>query len=103
MESTGDFVRRIIEFASRMQHSHDHFGGGPALFGVNVHRYTSPVVGNGYGLICVDRDDNSVAKAGKCLINGVIYNFKDHVVQTGTVIGVSDVHSGAFSDSVEPF
>ena len=36
----------------------------------------------------------------KRLINGVIDNFKDHVVQSSAVIGVANVHTGTLPNCV---
>jgi hypothetical protein len=41
--------------------------------------------------------------SGKSLVDGVVDDLENHVVQTRPVIGVTDVHSGSFSDCVEPF
>ena len=41
--------------------------------------------------------------AGQNLVDGVVHDLVDHVVQTRPVVGVADVHAGAFADRVEPF
>ena len=45
----------------------------------------------------------AVAMTGQSFVDGVVDDLENHVVQTGAVIGVTDVHSGSFSDCVEPF
>ena len=40
--------------------------------------------------------------AGQNLVDGVVDDLVDHVVQTRPVVGVADVHAGAFADRVEP-
>ena len=46
---------------------------------------------------------HAIAVAGQGLVDGVVDDLEDHVVQAASVIGISDVHSGAFSDGVETF
>ena len=46
-------------------------------------------------------DDDLVAMTGQRLINGVIHHFKHHVMQSGAIGSVSDVHTGAFAYSFE--
>jgi len=40
---------------------------------------------------------------GERLVDRVVDDLENHVVQAGAVIGVTDVHSGAFTDSFEAF
>jgi len=39
--------------------------------------------------------------ARQSLVDGVVDDLENHVMKTGPVIGVADVHSRAFSDRVE--
>jgi hypothetical protein len=39
--------------------------------------------------------------AGKRLVNRVIDNLEDHVMETGAIVGISDVHAGSLTDRVE--
>ena len=39
----------------------------------------------------------------KSLINGVIYNLINHMMKSCTIIGVPNIHSGSFSDSLQTF
>jgi hypothetical protein len=38
---------------------------------------------------------------GEGLVDGVIDDFKNHVVETSAVIGVTDVHAGPLANRVE--
>ena len=42
-------------------------------------------------------------KAGEGFINRVVHGFKNHVVQTGTVIGITDVHTGSLTHRLKAF
>jgi hypothetical protein len=39
----------------------------------------------------------------KCFIDRVIDNLEHHVMQTGSVIGVTDVHTWSFANGFEAF
>ena len=70
---------------------------------MDIHRYSTAVVRDGDRLVGVNRDRHVGAVAGQRLVNGVVDDFENHVVQTGAVIGVADVHSGSFANRVKPF
>jgi hypothetical protein len=48
----------------------------------------------------MDRHRNFLAVAAKRFVDRVVNDLKHHMVQSGTVIGVTDVHAGAFADSL---
>jgi hypothetical protein len=68
---------------------------------MDIHRNSTPVVRDSYGLIGVDSDRDRGAITGQGLIDRVVDDLEDHVVQTAAVVGVSDVHAGPLSDGVE--
>ena len=84
-----------------MQHGHDDFGGRTALLRMDIHRDAASIVEYGDRLIRVDGDDNLVAMTGQRLVDGVVDDLEDHVVQAGSVIGVADVHAGAFPHRIK--
>ena len=101
VQAAGDLVRAVVEFTAGVQHGHDDFGRGAALFRVDIDRNAAAVVRDGDGLIGVDRDDDPIAMTGQRLVDGVVDDLENHVVQAGAVIGVADVHSGAFAHRVK--
>ncbi len=70
---------------------------------MHVDGNSTTVVTNRDGLVRMNRHEDLVAVAGEGLVDRVVDDLEDHVVQTRAVIGVTDVHSGAFSDSFEAF
>ncbi len=46
---------------------------------------------------------HTVTMSGQRLINGVIHDLEHHVVETGTVIGIANVHARALTNCVETF
>ena len=103
VQAAGNLIGAVVELTARMQDGHDDLRGGSAFLGVDVRRNSTAVIGDRYGLVGVDGDDNPVAMTGQRFVDRVVDDLENHVVQTGPVIGVTDVHSGAFSDCVEPF
>jgi hypothetical protein len=82
-----------------MQFGH-HDLGRRALHLVIVHhpgRDAAPVIKHRNGIVGVDGDHDLVAEAGQRLVDRVVDDFEHHVVQSGTVRGVTDVHAGAFA------
>ena len=102
MQTAGDFVGAVIELTAGMQHGHDDLGCRASLFGMDVDGNAATVVAHGDGLIRVDDDLHLRAMTGERLVDGVVDDFKNHVVQTGAVIGISDVHAGALAHRVKP-
>ena len=68
---------------------------------MDIHRYAADVVGYLDGLIRVDGDHHPVTMTRQCLVDGVVHHLENHVMQATAVVGVADVHSGAFADCVE--
>ncbi|CAM5290421.1 hypothetical protein RLIN73S_04688 [Rhodanobacter lindaniclasticus] len=97
VQATGDLVGVGVELAARMQHRHHHLGGGAVLLGMHVHRDATTIVGHADRAILVDRDQDLVAVAGQRLVDRVVDDLEHHVVQTGAVIGVADVHPRALA------
>ena len=95
MQAAGDFVGVVVEFAARVQHGHDDFGGAAAFFGVDIDRDAAAVVAHGDGFVLVDDDVDFGAVAGEGFVDGVIDDFKDHVMQAAAVVSVADIHAGA--------
>ena len=71
------------------------------FFRVDIHRDSAAVVGDGDGFVGVDGDHDAVAVAGQRLVDGVVDDLENHVVQAGAVIGVADVHAGAFAHRIK--
>jgi hypothetical protein len=68
---------------------------------VQVDRYAAAIIRHRYRFVRVDRDYDGVAMTGERLINGVVDDLEDHVVQTGAIIGVADVHARPLSNGLE--
>jgi len=103
VQPAGDLVGAVVELPARVQHRHDDLGRRAPLFGVDIHRDAAPVIGDGHGFIGMNGHEDSVAVTGERLVDGVVHHLENHVVETRAVIGVADVHAGAFPHRVKTF
>ena len=101
VKTARDLVGAVVELSARVQHRHDDFRCRAPLLGVDIHRDSAPVIGDRYRFVGMNGDDNPVAVARQGLVDGVIDDLKNHVVKPGAVIGISDVHSGAFPHRIK--
>src|SRR5206468_12074461 len=46
-------------------------------------------------------NEDAVAMAGECLVDGVVRNLENHVVKARAIVGIADVHARAFAHRVE--
>jgi len=86
-----------------MQYRHDDFGRGTSLSLVNVDRYAAPVILHRYRSVAMNHDPDLTAVPGQGFVDRVIYGFKYHMMQTGAVIGITDIHPRPFAYSIETF
>jgi hypothetical protein len=68
---------------------------------MDIHRNSTPVVGDGDGFVRVHGHRDLGAIPCERLVDRVVDDLENHVVETGAVVGVSDVHAGPLSDGVE--
>ena len=85
-----------------MEHRHDDFGGGYAFL-VHIHGDTPAIVRHGHRFVGVyhDPDFRTVARQG--LIDGIVHQFENHVVKTGAIVCVTDIHTGTLADGIQSF
>ena len=103
MKSAGNLVGVVVEFTSCVECGHNYFCGTDILFCVNVYRYSSTVVSNGYGFFRVNRHVNSIAMPCQRLINRVIHQLLHHMMQAGAIFGVTNVHTRTLTHRIEAF
>ena len=101
MQAAGDLVGGVVELTAGVQDGHDDLGRRATLLRMDIHRYSTAVVGDGDRLIGVDGHRYLGAMARQRLVDRVVDDLENHVVETGAVVGVSDVHAGPLSDGVE--
>ena len=98
VQSAGNFVRRGIELAARVQRGHHHLRRGN-FFAVDVHvadGNAAAVIDHGDGVVDVDGDVNPVGVAGQRFVHRVVHHFVHQVMQA-ELARRSDVHGGALA------
>ncbi len=103
VQTTGNFIGVIIEFTACMQNSHDNFRRRNALFRVNTGWDTTAIIGNRHGVVRVNRYHDIFTVTRERFVDSVIYHLEYHVVQTGAVIRVADIHTRALTHRIQPF
>src|SRR2546429_418527 len=68
---------------------------------VDIHRDAAPVIRDGHRFIGMDGDHDAVAMAGQGFVDRVVDDLEHHVVKPRSVIGISDVHPGAFPHRIK--
>jgi hypothetical protein len=101
MQTTRDFVGIIVKFSAGMQNRHDDLSRRAPFLGVQINRDAATIVSNCHRFVGMNRDRNRIAISRQRLIDRVIDDLKNHVVKTGAVIGVADVHARPLSNGLE--
>ncbi len=102
VQAAGHFVGVVIELAAGVKDGHDHFRRRNPFFLVDIHRNTASIVADSDRLIRMDGDADFAAVTGQRFVDGVIHHLEHHVVQTGAIVGVADVHAGALAYGIQP-
>lgn len=103
VQTAGNFIGVIIELTACVQNGHDHFRSRYALFRVNTGWDATTVIGNGHGVVRMDRDHDVFTVTRERFVDSVIYHLEYHVVQTGAVIRVADIHTRALTHRIQSF
>ena len=103
VQAAGYLVGIAVEFAARMQDGHDNFGGGTVFFLVDIGWNAAPVVADTNRVVRMNNHVNFVAMTRQSLIYGIVHRLEHHMMQTGAVIRVADIHTGTFAHGFQPF
>ena len=101
VQPAGHLVGVVVELAARMQHRHDDLGGWTSLLFVVVDRNSATVVRNGDRLVRVNGHPDFGAIPCERFVNGIVDGLEHHVMKSGAVIGVADVHARTLSHGLE--
>src|SRR5690554_1634016 len=102
VQTTGNLVTIVIELAAGVQYGHDYLGRRHPLLRVNVYRYATAVIFNTDRLVLVDSNPDLVTVPCKRFINGVIHHLEYHVVQTGAIVSITNIHARSFAYRIQP-
>ena len=102
MQASRHLVGVIVELTARVQNRHNDLCRRNTLF-VLLCRNAAPVIANTHRFIGVNDNVDLATVPRQCLINRVIDDFKDHVVEAGSVVRIANVHAWSFSDGIQTF
>ena len=103
VQTTRNFIGVIVELTACVQNGHDHFRRRHALFRVNTGWDTTAIIGDRDRVVRMDRDHDVFTVTRERFVDSVIYHLEYHVVQTGAVIRVADIHTRALTHRIQPF
>jgi hypothetical protein len=101
MKAAGYFVAIVIELSAGMENGHDHFGSGTVFLRMYIHGYAAAIIGHSDRAIGVEDHFDLGAMPSEGLVNRVIDDLEDHVVETGSVVRVSNIHPRPLTNGVE--
>ena len=99
VQSTGNLVAVVVEFAAGVQHRHNHFRRRNP-FAVHFGRYATAVIRYADGLAHMDNHANLITVPRKRLIDRVVHKLEHHMMQACAVIGVADIHTRALAHRI---
>ena len=104
MQAAGHLVAVVVELAARVQLGHHDLGRRalPLVVVLDVGRDAAAVVDHRDRVVGVDHDLDVVAEARERLVDRVVEHLEHHVVQSGAIGRVADVHARTLADGVEP-
>src|SRR4051794_6473501 len=103
MRTTRNLVGVLVELTACVQDGHDHLCRATPFFLVNIYWDTTAVVGNGDAVVAVDDHVDLRTMTGERLVDRVVYNLEDHVVQAGSIVGITDIHARTFANGIQAF
>ncbi len=103
VQTAGDLVGILVELTAGMQLGHDDFSRRDAFTGMDIRRDAATVVGDRHRTIRIERDGDEIGIAAERFVDGVVDDFVNHVMQTGTIIRVADVHAGTLAHGIKTF
>ena len=103
VQTARDLIGILVKFTASVKLGHNHLGRRYPLFLVDINRNTAAIIGHTHRAITVQNNFDNIAIPGQSFIDGVINNLIDHMVETGTVIGITNIHTRAFAYRIEAF
>ena len=97
----GVVVAGVLELTPGVELGHDDFGSRYAFFGMNPGWNAPAVVLDRDRSVGVQLDEDPVAMPRQRFVDRIVADLEHHMVEAGAVVGVANVHAGAFAHRVE--
>ena len=105
MEAAGNLVGivvgRVLELTAGVKLGHDDLGRRDAFLGVDAGRDAAAIILDRDRSVGIELDQDAVAMTGQRLVDGIVRDLEHHVVEARAVVGIADIHAGAFAHRVE--
>ena len=102
VESAGNLVGVVVEFAARVEHGEHHLNGGFLLGLVHIHRDAPAVILHGNGVVGADDHLHVVGETGQSLVDGVVHHLVDQMMEP-PLPGIADIHGRTDADRLQAF
>ena len=96
VQTTGHFIRILVELTTGVEHRHNDFQRTLVLLRMHVYRNTTTVILNGDGVVLIDMNGYLVAESRERLINRVIDYLINKMVQT-LLRYIANIHRRSFT------
>ena len=99
VQTTGNFVGIAVKLTTSVQLGHNNLGRRNAFALVNAHRDAATVIADRNGVIFVNCNVHGVRMTSQCFVDSVVHDLVHHVMQSRSVVGIADIHTGALANS----
>lgn len=102
MQTAGNFIRVLVKFPACMKLRHNDLCGGNPFFRMYIDGNTPPIIIDCNRPFAVQRDRDPGSMTGHSFVDRIVHDFINHVVETGAVFRIADIHAGSFANRFEP-
>ena len=100
VQTARNLVGIAVKLTTRMQLGHNHLSGRHALFFVNSNWNAATIIRDRNRAVGIDPHQNMIRMASQRLIDAIVHNLINHMMQTGAIIRVTDIHPRPFANSL---
>ena len=103
VQAARHFIGVLIELAAGVQFCHHDFSRAAVelVTLVYVSWNTTTVIGHGNGIVGVNGHHDIIAISRQRFVDRVVHHFENHVVQTGAIRCIANVHAGALAHGLQ--
>ena len=101
MQTARNLVGVLFKLTAGVKLGHDHFGSRNAFFFMNAGGDAAAIVAHGAGTVRIEDHIHPVGIAGQRFVDRIVHDLMHHVVQARAIIGIADIHAGAFAHGIE--
>ncbi|MNH14577.1 hypothetical protein D3C73_1126880 [compost metagenome] len=103
MQTAGNLIGVVVKLTAGVQYGHDDLCRRHPFLFVDTGWDTTAIILHRDGVVGVDRHLNVATVASECFVDSVVHDLEYHVVQTGAVISITDIHARTLTYRIQPF